>query len=155
MRFRVLGPIEVWDGDHKLPVPAGRQRTLLAYLLVNRDSVVTTDRLVDELWQAAAPPTAGKIVRNLVSELRKLIGDANGVALVSEGRGYRLHVPAEQIDATRFERRATEGRRLLEIATPQPRLASFAKRSISGEVTRSRMSRTSRSSGRRCRSWKS
>jgi DNA-binding SARP family transcriptional activator len=81
---------------------------------VHRDAVVTTDRLVAELWPTAAPPTAAKIVRNLVSELRKLVGGSNGVVLETEAGGYRLRLPGEQIDAVRFQRLVEQGIRLRE-----------------------------------------
>jgi DNA-binding SARP family transcriptional activator/streptogramin lyase len=113
MEFRVLGPLEVHDGERRIPIAAGKQRALLAYLLVHRDTTISTDRLVDELWPSAPPATAAKIVRNLVSELRKQLG-ADGVAIVTDGGGYRLHVSAEQVDASRFEALTAQGRRLLE-----------------------------------------
>ena len=113
MEFRVLGPLEVRDGERRIAIPSGRQRALLAYLLVHRDTSVSTDRLVGELWPSPPPPTAPKIVRNLVSELRKVLG-TNGTALLTDGRGYRLDVGAEQVDASRFEALTTQGRRLLE-----------------------------------------
>lgn len=114
MKFGVLGPVEVWNGEQRVAMPAGRQRALLAYLLLNRNTVVSTDRLIDELWPATAPATAAKIVRNLVSELRKLIGGATGIALETEARGYRLRAPAQEVDAARFEELAMQGRHLLE-----------------------------------------
>lgn len=110
----MLGPLEVQDGERQIAIASGKQRTLLAYLLIHRSATVSTDRLVEELWSSAPPPTAAKIVRNLVSELRKQLGTGDGVALVTEGGGYRLQVTAEQIDACRFEALSTEGRRLLE-----------------------------------------
>lgn len=114
MEFRVLGPLEVDDGERHIAIASGKQGALLAYLLVHRDTTISTDRLVDELWPSGSPPTAVKIVRNLVSELRKLLGSEDGVALVTEGGGYRLRVSADQIDAGRFEALSAQGRRLVE-----------------------------------------
>ena len=114
MEFRVLGPLEVDDGERRIAIASGKQGALLAYLLVHRDTTISTDRLVDELWPSGPPPTAVKIVRNLVSELRKLLGSEDVVALVTEGGGYRLRVSADQIDAGRFEALSAQGRRLVE-----------------------------------------
>jgi DNA-binding SARP family transcriptional activator/streptogramin lyase len=114
MEFRVLGPLEVDDGERRIAIASGKQGALLAYLLVHRDTTVSIDRLVDELWASGPPPTAAKIVRNLVSELRKLLGSGDGVALVTEAGGYRLRVSADQIDAGRFEVLSAQGRRLVE-----------------------------------------
>jgi len=56
MDFRVLGPIEVSDGDRVIAVGGGQQRRLLAVLLANADRVVSLDRLVDCVWPDGAPP---------------------------------------------------------------------------------------------------
>ncbi len=50
MRFRVLGPLEVWDNSRRVTVGGPQQRALLAVLLLNAGRVVSTDRLVDHLW---------------------------------------------------------------------------------------------------------
>ena len=39
---------------------AGKQRSLLALLLLHANEVVSTDRLIDELWGETPPPTAGE-----------------------------------------------------------------------------------------------
>ena len=118
MDFRVLGPLQVCDEGRVLRLPMGHQRTLLAYLLAHRDEFVPTEKLVEELW-SAPPPTAMKIVRNLISDLRRLLhGDADNGRLVSEGGGYRLTVPAENIDASRFEALTAEGQRSLQGGDP-------------------------------------
>jgi len=51
MQFRILGPLEVFDGERALDVGGPKQRSLLAMLLLNADEVVSTDRLVDALWR--------------------------------------------------------------------------------------------------------
>ena len=71
MDFCVLGPLEARrDG---LPVALGgtKQRALLAVLLLHAGEVVSTDRLIDELWGDDPPPTAAHTVQVFVSRLRK------------------------------------------------------------------------------------
>jgi DNA-binding SARP family transcriptional activator/streptogramin lyase len=115
MEFRVLGPVEVLTANVPIAMPAGRQRALLALLLIHRDASVSTDRIVEELWPSGAPPTAAKIVRNHISELRKALADGGaGVTIATEARGYRLRVEPSRIDARRFEDLVAEGRRLRE-----------------------------------------
>ena len=53
MEFRILGPLEVVDADRPLPLGGERQRALLALLLTRANEVVSTDRLIDELWGRA------------------------------------------------------------------------------------------------------
>ena len=50
MEFRLLGPLEVVDGDEPFPIGGPKQRTVLALLALNANRVVTVDRLIDALW---------------------------------------------------------------------------------------------------------
>ena len=119
MEFRVLGPLEIRDDEgHELPLGQGRERTLLALLLLHANEAVSLDRIVEDLWEDGAPPTADKMVRNLVSHLRRLIDGR----LVTAGRGYRLDVPAASLDLERFEALAAQGRR--ELAAGRPAAAA-------------------------------
>src|SRR5712692_8541204 len=58
MEFRILGPLEVADGDTVLPLTGAKQRALLAILLLNANQVVSSDRLIDGLW-GEEPPDSG------------------------------------------------------------------------------------------------
>ena len=94
----------------EIPIPAGKPRALLTYLLLHANQVVSSEALVDALWPDDPPPTASKIVQNYVSRLRKSLG---GGALITEGRGYRLQVAPGELDLLSFERFAQEGREAL------------------------------------------
>ena len=63
MRFGILGPLEVWENGRELDLGAGRQRALLGVLQHHANEVVSTDRLVDALWNERPPPTATKVVQ--------------------------------------------------------------------------------------------
>ena len=107
MEFRVLGPLEIRDDDgHELPLGQGRERALLALLLLHANEVVSLDRIVDGLWGEDAPPTADKIVRNQISQLRRIVDGQ----LVTAGHGYRLDVPPGSVDIESFEALAAQGR---------------------------------------------
>ena len=110
MDFRILGPLEVARDGEPVVLGAVQQRALLAVLVLHRGEVVSTDRLVDELWGERAPATAAKTVQVYVSHLRKALGAG---VIVTQGRGYRLAVAPEQVDAVRFEALGAEGRRAL------------------------------------------
>ena len=56
MWFGVLGPLLVSDADSIIAVPAGRQRALLAALLVRAGTVVSADALAEVMWDGAPPP---------------------------------------------------------------------------------------------------
>jgi YVTN family beta-propeller protein len=106
MEFRVLGPLEIADNGRTLPLGTGRQLALVALLLVRRNTVVPTERIVDELWGESPPATAAKIVRNSVSLLRKELGNR----LVTRSPGYLLRVDPDELDADRLEEAVADGR---------------------------------------------
>jgi DNA-binding SARP family transcriptional activator len=111
MEFRILGPLDVRDGDQAVALAGGRQRALLALLVVNANETVSTDRIVEELWGEQSPPTAPKVIQNQVSQLRRGLGDG---LLVTDGSGYRLRVDPGSLDVDRFEELLAQGRSALE-----------------------------------------
>ncbi len=122
MEFVILGPFEVLERGQQLALGAAGQRALLAVLLLRRDRVVASDRLIDLLWGEDPPRTAAKTVQVYVSRLRKVLG---GQLLVTEGRGYRLVVAADQVDAERFARLSREGRAEFDAGDARRAVALF------------------------------
>jgi YVTN family beta-propeller protein len=110
IEYAILGSLRVSEGDQVVVLGGGKQRALLALLLLHRNEVVAADRLVEELWSGEPPATAAKIVQLYVSQLRKVLGDG---VLVTRPPGYMLNVEAEALDADRFERLLADGRRML------------------------------------------
>ena len=108
MDFRLLGPLEVvGDGDVALSIGTGRQRALLALLLLRANELVATDRLVEELWGESPPATAQRMLHNQVSALRRVLGQ-NG-RLETHGSAYRLTVHPGERDVDRFEELFSSG----------------------------------------------
>ena len=62
MDFLILGPLEARVDGRELPLGGAKQRALLALLLLQRNEVVSTDRLIDGLWGERPPATALKVV---------------------------------------------------------------------------------------------
>ena len=87
MEYRVLGPLEVRDGEGSLPLAGAKQRALLALLLVHANQVVSRDRLIDELWGDEPPETAVQSLQVYVSRLRKLLP---AETLLTRPPGYLL-----------------------------------------------------------------
>src|SRR5262245_3219188 len=117
--YRILGSFEIYDGGVLVTPGAGRQRALLALLLLRANETVQSETLVDELWEESPPPSAAKIVQNYVSQLRRALGDG---VLVTRGRGYALRVEPGEIDVDRFAQQLEIGRRAL--ASNEPELAA-------------------------------
>ena len=89
-----------------LEIGAGKQRALLAVLLLEAGSAVPMERLIDALWEEDAPASAVNSVHVYVSQLRKLLG----ARLVTRGHGYALDVEPGQLDLHRFEQAIADGR---------------------------------------------
>src|SRR5262249_29334562 len=99
MQYSVLGPLEVSEGGRPVEVTGGRQRALLAVLLLHANRVVSVERLVHALWGDEPPETATKAVQVLVSQLRKLLGPER---LVTKAPGYVLRVGEGELDVDRL-----------------------------------------------------
>jgi YVTN family beta-propeller protein len=118
MDFRILGPLEVLDEERRLDVGGGKQRSVLAVLLLHANEVVSSDRLIEELWPKEPPPSAAKIVQVHVSRLRKALDGAGEGILRTRGHGYELHVEPGQLDLDRFRRLLEDGREALAANDP-------------------------------------
>jgi DNA-binding SARP family transcriptional activator len=130
MDFRILGPLEVCAATGPLHLGRPKRRALLALLLLHPNEVVTSDRLIEELWGEDPPETATKALQVLVADLRKLLEPERGRGqpgrvLLTRPSGYLLQLESEQLDLARFERLLAEARRALaadDLATGRARL---------------------------------
>ncbi|WP_229789084.1 BTAD domain-containing putative transcriptional regulator [Thermopolyspora flexuosa] len=106
--FRVLGPVEAYEGDTQLDLGGLRQRSVLARLLVARGQVVPVDTLIHDLWAQDAVKGAQSGLQVYISRLRRVLepgrprGGPNRL-LVTVASGYALRITPEQVDALRFE----------------------------------------------------
>jgi DNA-binding SARP family transcriptional activator len=106
LEFLVLGPFEILSGGSPLRLASRKQRTLLALLLLRANEVVSSDRLIDELWAGKPPESAANVLQVHVSQLRKQLEPG---LLVTRAPGYVLQVDPSRIDRARFERLLDEG----------------------------------------------
>ncbi|HWI43756.1 MAG TPA: BTAD domain-containing putative transcriptional regulator [Nocardioides sp.] len=95
-----------WEGT---PVPGDRPQALLA-ALADAGRTVGTDRLVDLVWSEDRPANPGKALQVLVSRLRSTLGAG---VVVTDGEGYRLDLPGDQVDAVSLRRLARRARETL------------------------------------------
>ena len=103
MEFCLLGPLAVRRGDAVVTVQAGKQRAVLAALLLKANRVVPVEELTETLWGAAPPPSARVSVQNYVVRLRKALGEEGRSRIGTQPRGYLIRVAAGELDVTRFE----------------------------------------------------
>ena len=114
--FRLLGPVEAILDGGPVALPAAKPRALLAVLLLNRNRVVATHELIDELWSEEPPETATKALQVYVSQLRKAIGADR---VLTKPPGYSLRVEEGELDVDVFGRLVHEGRERLAAGEAQ------------------------------------
>ncbi len=114
MDYRVLGPLAV-RGHNATALPAAKQQSLLAMLLVDANRPVSVDTLMDGLWGSNPPGGGVRALRFHVSKLRDALtpqrDTGEGGPLETTPHGYLLHVGADELDALRFEDLAQAGSR--------------------------------------------
>jgi predicted ATPase/DNA-binding SARP family transcriptional activator len=111
MRVGILGPLEVTVDGRPVEIGGARLRVLLVRLAVAVPRVVTVEELADALWPEDKPADEVNSVRTLVSRLRRALPDPS--ALQSAPGGYRLDLPADAVDALKFDRLTRDARREL------------------------------------------
>ena len=121
MEYRVLGSLEVVGDDGSIDVVAPKQRELLGVLVVNANHVVSTDHLMDALWDDGDDHL--RALRVHVSNLRDTLepGRDGDSVIATKPPGYVLHAGPDDVDALRFERMVDDARGLRE-SDPQAAL---------------------------------
>jgi DNA-binding SARP family transcriptional activator/pimeloyl-ACP methyl ester carboxylesterase len=107
MEFRLLGPLEVLDGDTSVALGPPKQRALLARLLLAEGRTVAVDQFVDDLWGGDVPDSAVKMIQIHVSHLRRLLPAG---MLLTRAPGYALEIDSAALDIVRFTRLRERGR---------------------------------------------
>lgn len=102
MQFRILGPLEIAAEGAPVDVGGPRPRALLAALLVQPGTVISTDRLIQAVWGDEPPAAALNALRAYVSRLRTALGPP--VRLFHRAPGYVLDVADGELDAAQFVR---------------------------------------------------
>ena len=98
----MLGPFEVLTGDGiAVDVPGVRLRALLAALALEPGRTVTREKLVDWIWGQQPPADEVNALQALISRLRRVLP---GGVIEADSGGYRLAVPPDAVDVSRFER---------------------------------------------------
>ncbi|MEU1182337.1 BTAD domain-containing putative transcriptional regulator [Streptomyces sp. NPDC005820] len=132
MRFEILGPLRVWQGERELDLGFPQQRALLGLLLVQAGRPVGTSEVVDTLWGEEAPASAMNVVRRYVGSLRRLLEPglpprAPGRRLLRRSGGYLLDVQEEEVDLLRFRGLTQRARRAMSTGRPDVAVGLLAE----------------------------
>src|SRR5688572_14148057 len=112
MRFGILGPLRIQVGGVDTTLAAGRERTVLAVLLLYPNEVVPVDRLAEAVWGADPPPTVRAQVHSCVSRLRRALRQ-KGIdqdVVMTDPAGYVVRVDPDDLDSLVFARHVAQGR---------------------------------------------
>lgn len=120
LAFRVLGPLEVVDGEEICTPTPPKVRRVLALLLLRANQVVPMEALIEELWAECPPVSAVATAQTYIYQLRKALDPrmSGQQWLVTKPPGYLMRVANSQLDAYRFETLSRQGRLLLDEGRP-------------------------------------
>ncbi|SCL13721.1 DNA-binding transcriptional activator of the SARP family [Micromonospora rhizosphaerae] len=109
LRFEILGPQRAWYADRQLDLGPGKQRAVLAVLLLSVGRPVPTGQIVEAVWPEEPPANGPNVVQKYVAGLRRVLEPDRsprtpGQVLTLTDAGYLLRVAPEAVDAVRFER---------------------------------------------------
>jgi DNA-binding SARP family transcriptional activator/tetratricopeptide (TPR) repeat protein len=116
VRYAILGPVELCEGELRTPIGGRRQAALLAVLLLNANRALSSDSLIDVLWGDRGP-VAAKRLQAAILRLRRTLdpeGTRDESVLRTVAGGYLLAVSPGELDADVFQARLRDGCRALE-----------------------------------------
>ncbi len=118
MDVRILGSLEASEGGRTLDLGLRQARALFAVLALHAGSPIRSSRLSEALWPGGPPPRWEATVQSHVSRLRRALEPERAprtpsTRLATRGDSYVLHLEADELDASRFESLAAEGRAAL------------------------------------------
>src|SRR5215210_7637853 len=119
IEFRLLGRLEVLSDGVAVDLGSQRQRALLALLLANAGTVLSTDRILDELWGDAGGADKQNSLWVYVSGLRGALEPerakrSEGTVLLTRSPGYVMAINPADLDVGRFEQCVAEARLIAE-----------------------------------------
>jgi DNA-binding SARP family transcriptional activator len=101
------------DADgREVAITAGRERILLAMLLLHANQPLSTDLLVDTIWATEVPHNARNQLQTCIHRLRRHLHEpgSDRQLIVTEPAGYRINVDPEDLDLYEFRRLVGEAR---------------------------------------------
>src|SRR5215467_9797153 len=125
VEFRILGPLEVVEDGNPVALGTLKERLVLGVLLLHANEFVSRERLIDDLWGEAPPPTARKAVNVYLSKIRKALSVDGADPITTAAGGYRLNVAPESLDTSRMQVLLGEAQELVAKGEIEPAAERF------------------------------
>ncbi|MFI6025001.1 BTAD domain-containing putative transcriptional regulator [Amycolatopsis magusensis] len=121
VRLAVLGPLSLCHRGKPVALTAPAVRTVLVLLALQPQRWVSREEIVDAVWGECPPATCPRLVHRYLGQLRALLepGRRTDHVVRAEPGGYRLTLPADQLDVARFEELVDSAARLRERGEPR------------------------------------
>ncbi len=102
--FGLIGPLEIRCGGLAITVPAPRQRSLLAALLLSANQPVAKHSLCEAVWADCRSDQAETTLRSYVMRLRRVLGPGLADRLCVRPPGYLLRIEQDdELDVLRLQ----------------------------------------------------
>ncbi|MFH9070594.1 AfsR/SARP family transcriptional regulator [Streptomyces alboflavus] len=127
MRYEILRPLRVIDGERTKTIQAQKVETLLTALIIRSDQVVSTEQLFSEIWGDEPPRSATASLYVYVSQVRKLLRrpDTEVSPVLTRPPGYMLTLGSDGLDLHDFTRLMKKGRDHLRSSGHEAAMHSF------------------------------
>lgn len=104
LRFSVLGPVSVGDGDRTVVLQPSKPVCLLAALLLRPNRVLSPEFLQNAIWGERAADTSKATLQTYILRLRRIFRefDASADVIETVPGGYRLSAGRESLDLVEF-----------------------------------------------------
>jgi transcriptional activator len=103
VEFGLLGPLTVRRQGALVPIAGGRQRALLAILLLEAGHPVKARQLIDAVWGPKPPASALACLHNEVSRLRDGLGELGRTRIITQAAGYQMRLEPGELDVARMQ----------------------------------------------------
>lgn len=112
MRYEVLGPLRIIDHRGARSIPAKKMQAALALMLIQHDQVVSTEKLIYEIWLDRPPRRSMAGIHVYVSHIRKLLARLPHRAnpIVTTSSGYMLKLGSDAVDFEDFQESVDAGK---------------------------------------------
>ena len=106
LAVHLMGSVRLVRDGQLVNVGGPKQQAVLAVLALSAGRRVSTDRLVDLVWDESPPASARRTVQSYLASLRRALGD--DAPLEPSQNGYTLNVDRGQVDLLVFEDQAAD-----------------------------------------------